>query len=48
MNISDNFKKYINENGRQITLRISYDDQVIEKKGIRSFTKTLQGDLSGL
>lgn len=45
MNISDNFKKYINENGRQITLRISYDDQVIEKKGIRSFTKTLQGDL---
>ena len=45
MQISDNFKKYITEKGREISLKISFDNNVIEKAGVKSCTKSLKGSL---
>lgn len=42
---SEKFKNDIREYGRQIALRISYDDIVLEKEDIRQLTKTFKASL---
>lgn len=45
MNVSNNFKNYITEHGKEISVRVKYDDTTIEKIGIKSCVKHIKGDI---
>ncbi|MDL2276389.1 hypothetical protein LJC02_01925 [Breznakia sp. OttesenSCG-928-G09] len=45
LNVSDKFKQNMRTYGRQLDIRITYDDVILDRESIRSFSKTFNAEM---